>query len=150
MVKRLIYAGQFKGPLLMEQLLAAHPEWLVGDRESRRCLLRVETTDAEARITVPDDVSDADIAAVITMHDPAAPSAVEAAASCRAEIDAKAEEARSLWDAYEALKDKTPQEIEVIVRKRVEGWTSLAAAKADLAEWLPRMAALLAWAVRHQ
>jgi len=66
-----------------------------------------------------------------------------------AEVEAKATEARSLWDGYEALRDKTPAEIEALVRTRVEGWPSLAAAKADLAEWLPRMAALLAWAVRR-
>lgn len=66
-----------------------------------------------------------------------------------AEVEANATEARGLWDGYEALKDKTPQEIEALVRARIEGWSSLAVAKADLAEWLPRMAALLAWATRR-
>jgi len=72
-----------------------------------------------------------------------------AADAAAAEIEANATEARSLWDGYAALRDKTPAEIEALVRARIDGWPSLAAAKADLAEWLPRMAALLAWAVRR-
>ena len=72
--------------------------------------------------------------------------AAEAAAML---VEANASEARSLWDGYAALKDKTPAEIEALVRARIAGWSTLAAAKADLAEWLPRMAALLAWAVRR-
>jgi len=66
-----------------------------------------------------------------------------------ARIEANSTEARTLWDGYEALRDKAPAEIDLLLRKRIEGWSSLAAAKADLAEWLPRMAALLAWGVRH-
>jgi len=71
-----------------------------------------------------------------------------AVAATAAEVEANAIEARTLWDGYEALKDKTPAEIEALVRARINGWSTLTAAKADLAEWLPRMAALLAWAVR--
>lgn len=70
------------------------------------------------------------------------------AEAAAAEIEANATEARTLWDGYEALRDKTPAEIEALVRAHVEGWSTLAAAKVDLVEWLPRMAALLAWAVQ--
>jgi hypothetical protein len=73
-----------------------------------------------------------------------------AAEAAAAEVEANAIEARSLWDGYAALRDKTPAEIEALVRARINGWSTLAAAKTDLAEWLPRMAALLAWAVRRQ
>jgi hypothetical protein len=73
-----------------------------------------------------------------------------AAEAAAAEVEAKAIGARTLWDGYEALRDKTPTEIEALVRARINGWSTLTAAKADLAEWLPRMAALLAWAVRRQ
>ena len=148
-MKRLTFVGQFKGALLMDALLAAHPEWLVGDDGARRCLLRVETTDTEARITVPDDADEANIVAMVAAHDPDALSLAEQAGAAAKEVEAKATEARGLWDDYEALKNKAPAEIEALVRKRIEGWSTLAAAKADLAEWLPRMAALLAWAVRR-
>lgn len=71
-----------------------------------------------------------------------------AAEAARAEVETKASEARSLWDGYEALRDKTPGEIFAIMQARMDAWATLADARKDLREWLPRMAALLAWAVR--
>jgi hypothetical protein len=91
------------------------------------------------------------IAAIVAAHVPDLlyfPKDQERAA--QVEVEVLATEARALWDRYEALRDKTPAEIEALVRKRIEGWTSLAAAKEDLALWLPRMAALLTWTVRRQ
>mgnify|MGYP001127554430 CR=1 FL=1 len=64
------------------------------------------------------------------------------------EIDAKATEARSLWDGYAALKDKTPTEIFTVMQMRMDTWASLADARRDLREWLPLMAALIAWGMR--
>jgi len=146
MSKRLIYPGRFKGPLLMEQILAAHPEWI--DSEAG-CLLGVETTDTEARITVPDNADEVAITALIEAHNPDALSLIEQAGAMAREFEEKAIEARVFWDSYEALKDKTPTEIVTIMQKRMDAWVTLADARKDLREWLPRMAALLAWGVRH-
>lgn len=71
-----------------------------------------------------------------------------AAEAAAAEIEAKATEARGLWDNYAALKDKTPVKIFAIMQARMDAWTSLADARRDLREWLPLMAALIAWGVR--
>ena len=46
-----------------------------------------------------------------------------------------------------ALKDKTPAEIYSLMQGRMDAWANLAAAKADLREWLPLMAAAIAWMV---
>jgi len=66
-----------------------------------------------------------------------------------AETEARATEARALWDGYEALRGKTPAEMIAIMQKQADAWATLADARKDLREWLPRMAALLAWGVRH-
>jgi hypothetical protein len=44
-----------------------------------------------------------------------------------------------------ALAKKTPAEIYTLMQGRIDGWSSLAAAKADLREWIPLLAAALAW-----
>jgi len=148
MDKALVFAGIYKLPLLMDELLAVFPEWLMKEDDEWHCLLRVEGNDKGVRLTVPDGADESAIAAVVAAHDPDALSVAEQVAAAQANIEAKATEARSLWDGYEALRDKTPADIEALVRARIGGWPTLAAAKADLAEWLPRMAGLLAWAVR--
>jgi hypothetical protein len=42
-----------------------------------------------------------------------------------------------------AIADKTPAEIYTIVQSQIDGWTSLANAKADLRKWLPMAFALI-------
>ena len=48
------------------------------------------------------------------------------------------------------LSGKTPNEIYTLMQTAIDGWGSLAEAKADLREWLPLMAALLAWNIGLQ
>jgi len=45
------------------------------------------------------------------------------------------------------LADKTPEEIYTLMQNRMDGWQNLGQAKADLWEWLPLMAAVIAWKV---
>jgi hypothetical protein len=61
------YPGAFKAALLHEQLLAAFP----GQE------IRVESTAAMVRITVPDTILQASVDAVVAAHNPALPSAGE-------------------------------------------------------------------------
>lgn len=46
------------------------------------------------------------------------------------------------------LANKTPQEIYTAMQNNIDGWATLADARADLREWLPLMAALIAWKVQ--
>lgn len=46
------------------------------------------------------------------------------------------------------LANKSPQEIYTAMQTAMDNWTSLADAKADLREWLPLMAAIIAWKVQ--
>jgi len=46
------------------------------------------------------------------------------------------------------LADKTPTEIYTLMQGRMDSWTTLADARADLREWLPLMAAIIAWKVQ--
>ena len=48
--------------------------------------------------------------------------------------------------AQSALADKTPAEIYALMQARMDKWTTLAEARADLREWLPLLAALAVWA----
>lgn len=43
-----------------------------------------------------------------------------------------------------ALNNRTPEQIYTLMQNRIDGWGNLAQAKADLREWLPLMAALIA------
>lgn len=67
---QLTYAGTYKLGLLMDELLAAYPEWLVGDAPTRHCLLRLEGNELGVRLSVPDDSDAGAIAAVVAAHDP--------------------------------------------------------------------------------
>ena len=49
--------------------------------------------------------------------------------------------------AAHALKGKTPAQIYQLMQGRVDGWSNLAAARQDLRDWLPLLAAALAWLV---
>lgn len=48
------------------------------------------------------------------------------------------------------LADKTPQEIYTLMQNRMDNWTTLADARSDLREWLPLMAALMAWTIGRE
>ena len=45
------------------------------------------------------------------------------------------------------LANKTPQQIYTQMQGRMDNWTSLADARGDLREWLPLLAAVIAWKV---
>lgn len=47
------------------------------------------------------------------------------------------------------LADKTPAEIYTAMQNQIDGWGSLAAAKANMREWFPLMAAAIMWLVRR-
>ena len=70
MSRLLVYTGTFKLHLLMDELFAAFPHWLVGEGEARRCLLRLEGNAQGVRLTVPDDADETVIAAIVAAHDP--------------------------------------------------------------------------------
>ena len=70
MSKTLTYAGTFKQHLLMDELLATFPEWLVGEGDGRQCFLGLEGNVQGVRLTVPDAADDGEIQAVIDAHDP--------------------------------------------------------------------------------
>lgn len=53
---------------------------------------------------------------------------------------------RARWIAS-VIHGKTPAQIYTAMQGAIDGWGSLAAAKADLRTWLPLMAAALAWMV---
>lgn len=48
------------------------------------------------------------------------------------------------------LANKTPQQIFTLMQGRMDSWTSLADARADLREWLPLFGAVIAWKVVDQ
>jgi len=82
---------------------------------------------------------------VIDAHDgDAAQAAIEnariEAQNAKADIDARF--------LLSQLANKTPQEIYTLMQNRMDSWTSLADARADLREWLPLMAAIIAWKVQ--
>jgi hypothetical protein len=54
-------------------------------------------------------------------------------------------ESRSRWAVLSALRGKSVAEIYDIVQNRIDGWMSLADAKADFAEWMPLLVAAVAW-----
>ena len=59
-------------------------------------------------------------------------------------LNKKETEARFLLSQ---LADKTPEEIYTLMQGIIDGWGNLGQAKADLREWLPLLAAVIAWKV---
>ena len=59
-------------------------------------------------------------------------------------LNKKEAEARFLLSQ---LADKTPEEIYTLMQDRMDSWTMLADARGDLREWLPLLAAVIAWKV---
>lgn len=46
------------------------------------------------------------------------------------------------------IKNKTPAQIYTFIENQIDGWVNLADAQSDLREWLPLMAAAIAWKVQ--
>lgn len=76
MTKRLTYSGQFKTSLLMDELFAVFPEWLIPDPlpdfpENMKSLLYLESEPdgTEIYLTVPIDADEATIQNIIDAHD---------------------------------------------------------------------------------
>jgi len=139
MTKILTYAGTFKQYLLMDELLANFPEWIVGEGDDRQCLLYLEGNEQGVRLTVPDTADEAAIQAVIDAHDPNVLSVGE-------QNEVYREDARARF-LLSQLADKTPEEIYTLMQNRMDGWSNLGQAKSDLREWLPIIAAVIAWKV---
>ena len=83
-----------------------------------------------------------EIQVVIDAHDPNALSKGEQREAYRQ--DAKA---RFLLSQ---LANKTPQEIYTAMQDRIDKWPNLAGARADMREWFPLLAAIIAWKVIDQ
>lgn len=80
---------------------------------------------------------------VVREHNPAnlTPEQQAAAARRTHAADTRARFANS------ALANRSPQQIYDTLTARINGWSSLADAKSDLAAWLPLLAAAVAWLV---
>ena len=139
MVKILTYLGTFKQALLMDELLFEFPEWITGDGEDKQCLLGLEGNNLGVRLTVPDDADEGEIQVMIDAHDPNALSAGEVRQANRDLVRAQF--------LLSQLANKTPQQIYTQMQGRMDNWASLADARADLREWLPLIAAVIAWKV---
>jgi hypothetical protein len=138
----LTYAGTFKQSLLMDELLAAFPGWIIGEGMECQCLLHLEGNQQGVRLTVPDGSDEQAIEAVITAHDPNTLSIGE-------QMEVNRETVRqALLDS--PLANMTPEEIFITVRSRIQGWGSLADAKADFLEWEPLLWAVVMWLVRNR
>jgi len=138
----LTYAGTFKQALLMDELLAAFPEWIVGEGEYRQCLLYLEGNDQGVRLTVPDGSDEQAIEVVVLAHDPEALSVGE-------QNEVYRENVRQ-WLRDSPLAGKTPLEIHDMVKGEIEGWSSLADAKASFLKWEPVLWAVVMWLVRQR
>jgi len=136
MTKKLIYQGLFKSHLLADELMATFPAWGgVTDEGTSRMQSKPDGT--EVYLFVPDAADEGEIQVVIDAHDPEALSAGEIKQAHR-------DDARARF-LLSQLVDKTPEEIYVLMQDRMDGWQNLSQAKADLREWLPLMAAVIAW-----
>ena len=80
----------------------------------------------------PTGTDEADAQAIIDAHDPTDYDAIN-------REDAKA---RFLLSQ---LANKTPEEIYTLMQGRMDSWTTLGDARDDLREWLPLIAAVMAW-----
>lgn len=67
-------------------------------------------------------------------------------AGTAAPVETAQADIKARWVAS-AIKGRTPQQIYTAMQASIDGWTSLAQAKADLRNWLPLMAAAIAWEV---
>jgi hypothetical protein len=82
-------------------------------------------------------------AAYEARHQPPPPTAQDIA-------DAEAlSDVQARWQSS-ALHNKTPAQIYTAMQSAIDGWTSLAQAKADLRVWLPALVAALGWTVMRE
>jgi hypothetical protein len=132
MTKKLTYQGQFKSSLLLDELMAAFPSW-GGVTDEGTTRLESKPDGTETYVYAPDAADEVAIQAVIDAHDPIALNIGE-------QKQANADDARARF-LLSQLSDKTPQEIFTLMQNRME---------TDLREWLPLMAALIAWKVADQ
>ena len=138
MTKKLIYQGLFKTYLLADELLVAFPLWTpVTSEGTTRMESKPDGT--EVYLFVPDAADEGEIQVVIDAHDPEALSVGE-------QKEAHREDARVRF-LLSQLADKTPEEIYTLMQNRMDGWQNLAQVRTDLREWLPLMAAVIAWKV---
>ena len=138
MTKKLIYHGLFKTNLLADELQTAFPAWTpVTSEGTTRMESKPDGT--EVYLFVPDAADEQEIQVVIDAHDPEALSAGEIKQAHRDDTRARF--------LLSQLADKTPQEIYTQMQGRMDNWTSLADARDDLREWLPLIAAVIAWKV---
>ena len=138
MTKKLVYQGLFKARLLLDELLAAFPSW-GGVTSEGTTRMESKPDGTEVYLFVPDAADEGEIQAVIDAHDPEALSAGEIKQAHR-------DDARARF-LLSQLADKTPEEIYPLMQNRMDGGSNLGQAKSDLREWLPLMAAVIAWKV---
>jgi len=138
MTKKLTFQGLFKSNLLADELRAAFPAWtpVTSEGTSR---LQSKPDGTEVYLFVPDAADEGEIQTVIDAHDPEALSAGEIKQAHR-------DDARARF-LLSQLANKPPEEIYVLMQDRMDGWQNLSQAKSDLREWLPLMAAVIAWKV---
>jgi len=98
---KLIYDGKFNAPRLMDELLAAFPEWVYTQNGEQQCklFLQANLDSTEVILDVPDGSNEQAIRAVISAHNGAALSASQQAEADRA---AKLEVLRKPWAAWTA------------------------------------------------
>ena len=138
MTKKLTYQGLFKSNLLADELQAAFPVWTpVTSEGTTRMESKPDGT--EVYLFVPDAADEGEIQVVIDAHDPEALSAGEIKQAHR-------EDARARF-LLSQLANKTPEQIYTQMQGRMDNWSSLANAKSDLREWIPLIAAVIAWKV---
>ena len=136
MTKKLTFQGLFKTNLLADELLATFPSWggVTSEGTSR---MQSKPDGTEVYLFVPDAADEGEIQVVIDAHDPEALSAGEIKQAHR-------DDARARF-LLSQLADKTPEEIYTFMQNVIDGWSNLGQAKVDLKEWLPLMAAVIAW-----
>jgi hypothetical protein len=125
--------GYFKGPLLMEEILAAFPELTEGEGDERRCFLFLESSPdgSHVTLTVPDEITQAGIDAIVEAHDSSQPSIAE-------QIEQKRQAATSQVDAADVRQ----------LIQDAEAATTIAALKAQVVA-LARLVGDLAVAQGH-
>ena len=141
MTKKLTYYGLFKTALLSNELQAAFPAWggVTSEGYSR---MQSKPDKTEVYLFVPDDADEEEIQVVIDAHDSNVLNANE-------QNEANRDDVRARF-LLSQLVDKTPEEIYTLMQDIIDGWGNLGQAKSDLREWLPLMAAVIAWKVIDQ
>lgn len=96
---KLTYTGTFNAPVLMEELLAAFPDWLYTQNGETQCALSLQAKPdgTEVYLDVPDNSDVAAIQAVIEAHDPMKLTPAEQAEQARAAI---IESLRKPWSQW--------------------------------------------------